>query len=502
MKRRSAVAVVATLAAAALIAAATVTSAGGAAGTTFTNFSLASTPPSPAGTLCPGSTLCWNNAAEPAIRATPDGSFWASSENGLGAGTIAWKSADKGLHYSSLLSPNDASVGSTSTGKEAGLEPGGGDTDVAVATARNAAGFYNVYVASLTLANVDVSTSQDGGATWSLNPVTALPIDDREWAAATGASTVCISYLTAPGILLPEAGLHVQCSNDAGTTFPQLADAYDTSDAATGCRSASRSGNLAFDPSNGSYLYAIAACQTVADATNPNPTDLHVIVVGVSSDGGHTFTDHVVYANPDATVGYANQFPNIAVDRGGNVYAVYSDDHFVYYSYSTDHGSTWNGPFTISKAGTSVFPWATAGDAGKLDVVYYSTPYFDANADPGTYPSSAAWTVRFAQNLKATTAGSAFTETTASPVVHYGAVCQGGVGCTGNRDLYDDFGVAASPTTGLASIVYSDDQYRNDAADPPAPGCTSARSNTGSCDHTAIATQTSGSGIFSTTKKK
>lgn len=66
-----------------------------------------------------------------------------------------------------------------------------------------------------------------------------------------------------------------------------------------------------------------------------------------------------------------------------------------------------------------------------------------------------------------------------------GGVCEGGVSCTGNRDLFDDFGIAASPTTGLASIVYSDDQ----------PG------NTGASDHTSIATQTSGSGIFSKPKK-
>ncbi len=63
---------------------------------------------------------------------------------------------------------------------------------------------------SLTLANIDVSTSADNGLTWSLNPAAALPIDDRPWAAATGASKVCIWYLTAPGILLPQVGLHVQ----------------------------------------------------------------------------------------------------------------------------------------------------------------------------------------------------------------------------------------------------------------------------------------------------
>ncbi len=468
---------------------------------TFVNFSLAATPPNPAGTVCPGSSLCYNGAAEPAIRATPDGQFYASSENGLGGGTLAWRSTDSGLHYASLLSPNDVSTGGTSTGKEAGVEPGGGDTDVAVATAKNALGNYNAYVASLTLASVDVSTSTDNGASWTLNPAAALPIDDRPWIAATGASKVCISYLTAPGVLAPELGLHVGCSSDAGATFTQLANGYDTSAAGQGCSLGSRTGNLAFDPANGNNLYAIAACGTVADATNPNPTGLHVIVVAVSTDGGKTFTDHVAYLNPDVTVDYQNNFPNIAVDKAGNVYAVYSDDKSVFYSFSTDHGQTWHGPYQVSKSGeTAIFPWATAGDAGKVDIVYYKTPFL-ANAtypNPSSFPSTAAWTVGFAQNTTATTAGSGFTETTATPVIHYGAVCQGGAGCTGNRDLYDDFGVAASPTTGLASIVYSDDQFANGEPNSVnSPSCTGASvSNSGSCDHTAIATQTSGTTIF------
>lgn len=110
------------------------------------------------------------------------------------------------------------------------------------------------------------------------------------------------------------------------------------------------------------------------------------------------------------------------------------------------------------------------------------------------YSSGAAWNVYFAQNLSATKAGSSFTQVQASPVNHYGGMCEGGISCTGNRDLYDDFGVAANPLTGLASIVYSDDQY--DSSQPT--GCTPSQSTTGACDHTAIATQTSGSVIYST----
>jgi hypothetical protein len=473
---------------------------------TFKNFELAGTPPNPPGTVCPGSAACSNGAAEPAIRATPGGTFFGSSENGLGGGTLAWASTDGGNHYYSSPSPNDVSTGGTSTGEEAGLEPGGGDTDVAVATAKNALGNYNSYVVSLTLANIDVSTSADNGRSYTLNPVTSLPIDDRPWAAATGASKVCVSYLTAPGVLLPQAGLHVQCSVDAGKTFPQVANAYDTSQVGLGASNSSRTGNLAFDPTNANYLYQIFAYAPLADASDPNAL-LHAVGIAVSADGGLTWHDYNIYVNPNAdTRHYDNQFPNVTVDKAGNVYAFYSDDRNTYYSYSTDHGQTWHGPVQVNKSGeTAIFPWASAGDAGKVDVVYYKTPWVStdqANPTPAeSAPPTAAWTVGFAQNLSAATAGSGFTETTASPTVHLGSVCQGGAACTGNRDLYDDFGVAASPITGLASIIYSDDQYTNDANNPPRPGCTAAQNNTGSCDHTSIATQTAGPVIFTKTKK-
>jgi len=141
-------------------------------------------------------------------------------------------------------------------------------------------------------------------------------------------------------------------------------------------------------------------------------------------------------------------------------------------------------------------PWSTAGGAGKLDVVWYGTSYYDGTNPPDNYPKQAAWYVYFAQNLQSTTNPGNFTQVAATPIIHYGGVCEGGISCTGNRDLYDDFGVAASPTTGLASIIYSNDQYVNTSNEPAAPGCTSSTSNTGNCDHTDIATQTSGPGIF------
>ena len=464
--------------------------AAGSKGSGFVNYSLAEA----TGATCPGSQACSNIAAEPAIRADGAGRFFGSSENGLGGGTVAFRSVDNGLHYTTLVSPNGVSQTN-----DTGFAPGGGDTDLAVAPVKNAGGFYNVYVSSLSLANVDVSTSTDGGATWTLNPVTTPEtIDDREWIAADGASKVCISYHDAP------QGITVGCSQDAGTTFTQFASALDADHAFQIGENAI--GNLAIDPSSHVIYQTYSGITTAAEtACAPQlgviegTCNYHGVYMAVSTDGGLTFTDYPVYINPDPTVGYGHQFVNVSVDRAGNVYSVYTDDHHVYYSFSTDHGKTWSGPFLVTTtSGTQIFPWSTAGDAGKLDVVYYQTLYYDGVNTPDNYPMSAAWTVGFAQNLNALTPGSAWSRQTASPTNHFGGVCESGVTCTGNRDLFDDFGVAASPTTGLASIIYSDDQFHPNA--PNTGGCDASTSNTPSCDHTAIATQTSGSGIFG--KKK
>jgi hypothetical protein len=482
--------------------------AGGASGAkpsasaAFTDFTVAGTPPNPAGTVCPGSASCYNGAAEPAIAVSPTGRFYASSENGLGGGTLAWASGDNGLHYSSTPSPNDVSTGSDSVGQESGLEPGGGDTDAAVATVPNAFGNFNAYIVSLTLANIDVSTSTDNGTTWRLNPVTALPIDDRPWVAATGASKVCISYLTAPGVLLPQVGLHVHCSTDAGQTFPQVANAYDTSTVGLAAsQGGSRTGNLVFDPSNSSYMYTVFAYENIEDGPNPSAF-LHNVGIAVSTDAGATWHDYPVHVNPDISAKYDNQFVNVAVDKAGIVYVAYSDNHGVFYQYSTNHGQTFSAPFQVSQAAdTAVMPWLAAGDSGRIDLVYYQATGYSGN--PETAPTTVAWKVVLAQSLAAASSAPGFRYTTVNPVVHHGGVCEGGALCTGNRDLFDDFGIEASPTTGLASIIYSDDQYQNDANHKPnvTNNCTTADNDTRTCDHTNVATQTSGNGIYVVKKK-
>jgi hypothetical protein len=425
----------------------------------FANFELGAAP----GTACPGSTGCTNGAAEPAIRADATGTFYVSSELGLSAGTLAWKSADGGLHYTALQSPNQISQAF------GGLAPGGGDTDLGVAPQANASGVHNVYVASLSLANVTVSTSQDGGTTWTKNVLSAtIPGDDREWIAADQATKVCISYHD-----IVTFNIDVNCSFDAGASFTQLGSAIDAAHAFL--LEENSTGNLVIDP-NSHVIYQVFS--GIANATEAVlPANFHAVWIAISRDGGQTFTDYTVYVNPNTAVSYGHQFINATVDQAGTVYVVYNDNHNLFYSFSTNSGLTWTGPIQINQppSATAIMPWSIACAPGQLDVVWYGTSFFDGSA-PDNYPASAAWYVYFAQNRNAAAVGSKFTQVAATPIVHFGGVCEGGISCTGNRDLYDDFGIAVSPTTGAASITYSDDQPGNDGRD----------------DHTAIATQTAG----------
>ena len=478
---------------------------------TFTNYELAgnpfrtnTSPPFSVGVNCPNTAnTCQNTEGEPAIRADKSGNFYGSSENvfcvigGQCGGTFAWKSTDAGQHFTTLPLPDSVSNG---TGP-VGFSPAGGDTDLAVAPRKNSSGFYNVYVASLAttppLANIYVSTSKNGGASWFLNPTgAAIPIDDREWIAADGASKVCVSYHA----YATTNNLFVNCSYDGGTTFTQLANAFDINHPWHALYN-NQIGNLALDPSNHLIYQVFSSIASAAEVTCLS-CSTHVVWIAVSINGGVSFTDYPVYVNPDTTVSYGHQFVNVSVDQAGNVYVIYTDDHNMFYSFSRSFGQTWSGPFQINKtpSATAIFPWSSAGTAGALDVVWYGTDFY-STAHPDNYPNSAAWKVYFSQNLAALTPNSPWTQVAASGVIHYGGVCESGVACTGNRDLLDDFGIATSPTTGLATIIYTNDQFVNSTLEPATRRnsgsyvCNPSVSNSVDCSHTDIAVQTGGSTV-------
>lgn len=499
---------------------------------TFSNYGLArSADQAHAGVTCPGSgPNCWNWHFEPNIATAPDGTIYATSENGAFihpsecpgtaaqllytcGGTGAWKSTDNGAHFTTLLSPNTNYEGGTP------VTFWGGDTHVATATAKNANGQYNVYVVSLEAAGsgligIGESTSTDGGASWAgptsipftvVNPSAVPGVQDRPWVAGYGANKVCIESHT--GAVNPQ----IFCSIDAGVTFPQSASAFDTTHqwliSETGIP-----GVLRIDPNNG-YLYlpfsgVANANEAITDSScgtsplPPCPIGFHTAWIAVSTDGGLTFTDYPVYTNPSQTVNYGAQFLNVAVDQAGNVYEAYTDGVHLAYSYSTNHGQTWNGPYPLNPPSTwALMPWIAAGSNGMIDIVWYgSTNCGTGITDADNCQQSATWNVYFAQNLNVFNNPTAFTQQTVTGTIHTGPVCLNGSSCESIRGLFDDFGITTNPTTGLATIVYDNDQYTpNDPSNLPNPDCNSSYPTDPNaqlnCDHTDIAHQTSGTGV-------
>lgn len=148
------------------------------------------------------------SVGEPQIVSDPLGNFFIGSEYGLGGGTGFWGSTNGGTSYKYGGLANSLVNGSPA-------QAGGGDVAMAVATAKNSSGLYNIYTASLSLANIDVSTSADGGRTFTTNFASSnVPIDDREWIAASGANTVYLSYHD-----ISTDNIDVERSDDAGKSW-------------------------------------------------------------------------------------------------------------------------------------------------------------------------------------------------------------------------------------------------------------------------------------------
>ena len=266
---------------------------------------------------------------------------------------------------------------------------------------------------------------------------------DRPWITSDG-SHVYISYHDSGNSAL----IHVQRSDDDGFTWRRVGDPIVGQGAATADATFNNiQGNLVADPQSHDVFDVYAAGETgflKARTFTPNH-----IIVSRSIDLGKSWVANVVFTAAPGT-SLANIFPALAVDpTNGKLYAVWSDGHSVSFSSSSDQGSHWSSPLTVSSApaNTAIFPWVAAYN-GMVDVVYYGTSAA-SNLDP-----AADWHVYLAQ-----LAFGSFTQTVvnANPN-HHGVICTGGTSCSsGSRNLLDLFQVAIDPVVGKAAIIYTDD---------------------------------------------
>ena len=389
-----------------------------------------------------GSAGCGTNyAGEASIHVSKANLVGLASEDGLGGGSEFWRggSAADGCGLEYRGQPN--AVG--------GFGASGGDVDTAIAPLAGTGGKYRLYVASLNLASINVATSIDDGATFTQTPVQGgIPVDDREWIAAYGADTSLLTYHDAA-----TNNIDVLRSDNGGLLYNQIGTAIAPGDYRA---SSNQLGNIVIDHNSGTAGAFDAYQSFVAPSKDPGPTGIVLAngydeaFLAVSNDGGHSWTDKAIPCSTGWGGGLDHQFPNVSVSPSGQLWYTASNDKSIFVATSPDKGSTWTCSGPVSSGAQAIEPWIVAGATGE-DLVYYATPdapQTKANNTPQT------WYVYFAQNLS-TTDPFGFSSTQVLPV-HRGAVCEGGVGCTGGRQLYDDFGVDTDQQ-GYAHIAYSHD---------------------------------------------
>jgi hypothetical protein len=397
-----------------------------------------------------------SGAAEPSIRTDSKGRSFVIGPTGVPAGCKAWRVTHDGSSAAYLGFP-DSTVG-------------GGDCDYAIGPAETGTTNDNVAYSSLTLPNITVGHSTDGGATWTLpNPAAAqVAGDDRMWMAAdptlnsAGSDT---DYMTYHDVTAGE--IETSVSVDGGQTytqrFPVITDPTLLT-FANGVNGSNELGNIVArrDGTGALTLYTIFTTQEGA-ATPSNNNRVWEAVGTVTNASSTTpvvtWKDYEVYHGPTNAT-YDKIFPATAVDSAGHVYAVWTDGLHVYFKSSPD-GATWDPaakPTTVD-AGTTetttLMPWVVAGGPGMVDVVWYGATGGAAGANND---AANQWVVWLAQTLDG---GATWTAAQASDhVIHKGSICLGGLDCNlqgGDRTLLDFFQVALDPTNGAATIAYADD---------------------------------------------
>lgn len=312
---------------------------------------------------------------------------------------------------------------------------------------------YQLGVSAIACPAADASTFSLSGCTKQIIDTTGA---DRQWITSNG-PRVWISYHDSSNSSL----IRVQRSDDDGYTWKKVGDPIVGQDGATGNATFNNTqGPIVADSFSGNVYDVYAAGQ--AGLQKGTSASFNNIYVSKSTDGGVTWTAVLVAHRPLFTA-LNNVFPTLAADpANGNVYAAWSDGHRVFFSASTDQGSTWSAPVAVSSAPatTAIFPWLAAR-SGKVDLVYYGTT---ASSDSDT---SAAWYVYIAQTLDN---GASFAQTRVNPQPnHFGVICTEGTGCApGTRNLLDLFEVAID-STGHAGIIYTDDTLTTTSSGAPLP---------------------------------
>jgi hypothetical protein len=379
---------------------------------------------------------------------------------------------------------------------------GGGDTELGVDL------MGRLYFNDLTLANFSTARSDDFGATFTCSntgvPDTAV---DRQWYAFDGdplnggsvylvndeigpggvmcgssvGNNVLVMYRSPVTGLEPTAGIQFGPANKitpVGSCDEAIMGNNEVSPVATTLGQPDGNGGYATLPAPVKHVFVIHDNAQLNKILIGRcfPVAFGLPVPNVSDPSGLNCTDILVAdLGPNAKTG--GDFPTMAIDSAGNIYAVWeqapltagviSGDVVLKYSYSTDQGNTWSSPMEIDTSGSpvgtlhqNVFAWINAGDDGRVNIVWYGTPGQATTGAKGPDDcNDCIWSLWMAQSLNAHDAVPTFT----APIlasqhhIHKGNVQTliGGQNQLSSRALGDFLQVRTGPF-GEAQIAYAD----------------------------------------------
>ncbi len=385
-------------------------------------------------------TLFGDSDVEPRVVHDPVGNIYVAAIQGVPTGTDMWKSADGGNTFIYMGQPDGAQAASAVGPNGVGV--GGGDEDISVGSSGN------LYLSSLWLGAVTECNSSNGAVTWLCNPVANdLPEDDRQWVAGYGQNIV---YLTTKQLGTLSNGtltIYVVKSFDGGNTFPQVVE---VTQPIFGVQPGVQ-GNILVDQNNGNVYNVF-----ISSSGNQ-------VYLAKSTDGGQTWMLKLIY-QAGSGISLANVFPALALDKAGNLYVVFNDGSTTFLTSSKDQGLDWTTPVKVNTGSndhTSLEPWITAGDAGKVDIFFYGTSAASFTS------SNAQWQVFMAQTQNALANVPTFYIQAATNVMHVGEICVNGTACpSGTRNLAEYFYPDTYPD-GNALATYPDDVH---VVSPPVVG--------------------------------